>query len=206
MINNIEDYFTQGCDRCAKFATPDCSTQIWGAGLAQLRALCLDLGLVECVKWGHPCYMHADRNIANIGAFRTNFRINFFNAGLLRDPAKILEKQGPNTQNPGMVSFTSNDAVAEKEPLLRTYLIEAMKYASKGIKAPKTIAQYDVPVELIEAMQSDPEFADAFGTLTPGRQRGYYIHIGSAKQSATRNARIEKARLRIFAGKGFNER
>ena len=52
----------------------------------------------------------------------------------------------------------------------------------------------------------DPTFAEAFAALTPGRQKGYYLHIGEAKQSKTRIARIEKLQPRIFAGKGYNER
>jgi len=63
MITEIEDFFTLGCGRCVRFATADCSTRQWDAGLQALRRLCLDLQLEETVKWGHPCYMHAGRNI-----------------------------------------------------------------------------------------------------------------------------------------------
>jgi uncharacterized protein YdeI (YjbR/CyaY-like superfamily) len=45
----------------------------------------------------------------------------------------------------------------------------------------------------------------AFEALTPGRQRGYIFYFSSAKQSKTRESRIEKCRQRIFGGKGFNE-
>ena len=92
MITNIEDYFTKGCDRCVKFNTPECATQIWAKGLAGLRTLCLDAGLDETVKWGHPCYMHAGRNIAIFGAFRENFRLSFMNGSLLKDTQKVLKK------------------------------------------------------------------------------------------------------------------
>ena len=44
MITAIEDYFTKGCGRCERFATPDCSTQRWGSGLDDLRQICLDQG------------------------------------------------------------------------------------------------------------------------------------------------------------------
>ena len=80
MITKIEDYFSLGCGRCERFATADCSTQKWAGGLLALRQLCIDMTLVETVKWAHPCYMHKDRNIAIIGALRDDFRISFFNA------------------------------------------------------------------------------------------------------------------------------
>ena len=63
-----------------------------------------------------------------------------------------------------------------------------------------------VPEELREQFRKDPPFKRAFEALTPGRQRGYLHHFAAAKQSATRAARIEKARPAIFKGKGFLER
>lgn len=68
MITSIEDYFSKGCGRCERFATPDCSTRQWTGGLRSLRRICLEAGLVETVKWAHPCYMHGDRNIVILGA------------------------------------------------------------------------------------------------------------------------------------------
>ena len=56
MITNIEDYFTKGCGRCNRFATPDCSTRQWAQGLNELRRVCQNAGLIETVKWACPCY------------------------------------------------------------------------------------------------------------------------------------------------------
>lgn len=55
-------------------------------------------------------------------------------------------------------------------------------------------------------MDADPALAEGFHGLTPGRQRSWVLHFASAKQSATRAARIDKAALAIKAGKGWNER
>lgn len=206
MITEIEDYFSKGCGRCKRFATPDCSTRKWASGLDELRALCRASGLVETVKWGHPCYMHAGRNIGLIGAFRDNFRLNFFNAALMKDPENVLEKQGPNTANPGMIRFTENGQVALLEPVISSYLKEAMGYAEAGILPPKTDQEIDLPDELVEAMDSDPELAEAFHNLTPGRQKSYVINLNGAKAPATRMARIVKFRAKIIAGKGATER
>ena len=77
MTPDIEDYFFKDCGRCARFATADCSTRIWAPGLADLRGLCLVAGLEEAVKWGHPCYMAAGRDVVMLGAFRGDFRLTF---------------------------------------------------------------------------------------------------------------------------------
>jgi uncharacterized protein YdeI (YjbR/CyaY-like superfamily) len=206
MITAIEDYFAKGCGRCPRFATPDCSTRLWAGGLAELRRLCRSAGLVETVKWGHPCYMHAGRNIALIGAFRGDFRLSFFNAALLRDPEAVLEKQGPNTQNPDMIRFTAVSDVARLEPVILTYLEEAKGFAEAGIKPPKQTVEPDWPEELVDAMEADPELAEAFHALTPGRRKSYVINLNSAKTSATRVARIGKFRDKILSGKGATER
>ena len=206
MITDIDDYFTKGCGRCDRFGTPDCATQLWAPVLSRLRSLCLSAGLSEHVKWCHPCYVHAGRNLAIFGAFRDNARLTFFNAGLMSDPDGMLERQGPNSATPDMIRITNADQLDALEPTIRAYLAEAMGYAEAGVKAPKIETDYPVPEELAEALDADPTFADAFAALTPGRQKGYYLHIGGAKQSKTRIARIEKLQPRIFAGKGYNER
>ena len=139
MITDIEDYFSKGCGRCPRFDTPDCSTAFWSQGLHDLRRICRDAGLIELVKWGHPCYMHVGRNIVIIGAFRDNFRLTFFNAALMQDPAGIMEKQGPNTRQPDMIRFTDAAQVTDAEPLLQSYLTEAMGYARAGIRAVRAV-------------------------------------------------------------------
>jgi len=179
---------------------------IWQAGLADLRALCLEAGLSEHVKWGHPCYMHAGRNIAIIGAFRDNYRMSFFNAALMKDPEGVFEKQGPNCQNAGVLRFTSNDGPAAQAAIVRAYLAEAMGYADAGIKAPKVTREVPIPVELEDALDADPELAEAFHALTPGRQKSYAINLNGAKKPETRIARIAKFRDKIMAGKGAMDR
>lgn len=205
MITLIEDYFDKGCGRCPRFATADCSTQRWSEGLRQLRALCLDLGLVETVKWGHPCYMHAGRNVAILGALRKELRLSFFNAALLTDPQGVLERQGPNTRHPDMVRFTDVARVAALAPVLRRYLTEAMGYAAEGRRPVREPQVLDWPEELHEALEADVTLAEAFQALTPGRRRSHVIHLNSARKPETRVARIQALRERILAGKGPHE-
>jgi len=206
MITDIEDYFAKGCGRCARFATPDCAARTWGAGLAALRQICRETGLEETVKWGHPAYMHAGRNIAVLGAFRGDFRLSFFNAALMKDPEGILEKQGPNTPAADMVRFTDEAGPERLAPLLRAYLAEAMGYAEAGLKPPRDARELALPDELVGALDADPELAEAFHALTPGRQKSYVINLSGAKKPETRIARIAKFRPRILAGKGAQER
>ena len=206
MITEIEDFFDKGCGRCARFDTPDCSTKPWNAGLRALRAICRDMGMSEHVKWAHPCYMHAVRNICVMGAFRDDFRLSFMNAALLTDPEGILERQGANTTHPDCLRFTDVAQVAAREGAIRAYLAEAMSYADAGVLPVRETRERELPQELLDALDADVELAEGFAALTRGRQNSYAIVIGQAKQSATRVARIEKYRDKILAGKGAQER
>lgn len=206
MITNVEHYFERGCGRCDRFDTPDCSTVLWRDGLLDLRRICRDAGMSEHAKWGHPCFMHSGRNIVIIGAFREDFRLTFFNAALMHDPHRVLIGQGPNSQHPDCFKFDDNHQVVESEAIIREYLAEAIGYAERGIRPPKVERELDFPDELVEALESDPELAQAFALLTPGRQRSYVFALNSAKTSATKVARIIKYRDKILAGKGALDR
>ena len=206
MIADPDTYFEKGCDRCRKFDTPECKVNLWREGLAELRQICRQTELEEGAKWGQPVYMIEGRNVCLISAFNDFFFLSFFNAALMSDPKQLLMKRGANTQDPHMLTFTSADEVSLQNETISAYLAEAIAYAKAGKKAPKKDTQIQMPQELLDALDRDPELAEAFDALTPGRQRGYCIHIGQAKQSKTRETRIEKLRPRILAGKGYNER
>lgn len=206
MITEPQAYFDKGCGRCDRFATPDCSTRAWLKGLLTLRRIATEAGLTEVAKWGHPCYMHAGRNICLFGAFRGDYRLTFMNAALLKDPEGLLEKQGPNTKHPDCIRFTDNDTPARLERVIRAYLAEAMSYAEQGLLPPKEPTEVILPDELVEALDSDPDLAEAFAALTPGRQKSWALHLNDAKAPATRLSRIERGRVKIMAGKGATER
>ncbi len=158
------------------------------------------------MKWGHPCYGHAGRNIAIIGAVRGDFRLSFFDAALMQDPQRVLERQGPNTRFPDMLRFTDNAQPEAMASTILAYLQEAMGCAEAGLRPPKDNSEIDLPDELVNALDADPDLAEAFRRLTPGRRKSYVIALSSAKTAATRIARIAKHREKILAGKGANER
>ena len=124
----------------------------------------------------------------------------------MKDPSGVLEKQGPNTQHPDMIRFSKNAQVVEMEPVIVCYLEEAKGYAEAGIKPPKEKGGIRLPDELVEALECDPDLANAFHSLTPGRQKSYVVNLNSAKKPETRLSRIAKFRDKILAGKGATER
>jgi uncharacterized protein YdeI (YjbR/CyaY-like superfamily) len=206
MITEVDDYFAKGCGRCARFDTADCSAMRWLPGLFVLRRLCLEAGLTETAKWGHPCYMYAGRNVVLIGALRGEFRLSFFEPALMSDPEGVMERQGANTRHPDTIRFTDAARIEALAPVIRAYLAAAMGHAEAGRRAPRAAVEIELPDELVEALDMDPDLAEAFHALTPGRQRSYVINLTGAKGADTRRRRIAGFRGKILAGKGATER
>lgn len=206
MITDPKDFFADGCGRCARFASDQCSARIWSTGLTALREICFGMGLVETAKWGHPCYMHAGRNIAILGAFRGDVRLTFFNASLLQDNSGLLTPQGENSASPDCARFTNAAQIAPAAPALRELIAQAKTHAETGVKPAKVVTALVLPEALTAALEDDPMLAEAFHALTPGRQKSHALAVSSAKAHATRLTRIAKLTPAILAGKGANER
>lgn len=206
MITEAGTFFTDGCGRCPRFATDACSARLWSAGVARLRQMCLEAGLEESLRWGHPCYRHNGRNLALIGAFQGDFRLTFPDASVLVDDAGLLEPAGPNSPTATTIRFTSTEDLTHHAASLAALLAQARARAEAGERpAPRPAAEVDLPELLLSALEDDPDLAEAFHALTPGRQRSYVIALSSAKTDATRAARIARFGDRILAGKGANE-
>ena len=62
-----------------------------------------------------------------------------------------------------------------------------------------------MPEEFKIVLDEMPELKKAFQSLTPGRQRGYLLYFSAAKQSKTRESRIEKYIQPILDGKGLED-
>ena len=178
----------------------------WKAEKARLRSILLDSDLTEELKWYQPCYTYDGSNVAIIGGFKNFFTLFFFKGSLLKDPEKVLQKSGPNSQAARLFRFTSVEEVDKLDPIIRAYIREATEIEKAGLKVDfKAREELEYPAELKAKMREDKAFKLAFEALTPGKQRGYCLHFSAAKQSKTRTARIEKCRPLILEGKGIHD-
>ncbi|OZC03947.1 YdeI/OmpD-associated family protein [Rubricoccus marinus] len=179
----------------------------WREEQLRLREICLDTPLLEEVKWRQPCYTLGGKNVVIVSAFKGHACLAFFKGVLLKDEHGLLHQAGEHTQSGRQMRFTSVEQIEDLEPIVRAYLAEAIEIERAGRTVElKKMREYAVPAELQEQLDADAAFRAAFEALTPGRQRGYFLHIGGAKQTATRSARVEKHRPRILAGKGIHDR
>ncbi len=178
----------------------------WRTCYARLRTLALDSGLTEELKWGHPCYTLKGKNVFLMHGFKDYCALLFHKGALLQDDHGILVQQTANVQSARQVRFTGLKDVTRLTPVLRAYIQQAIavEQAGKQVVLKKT-TEFEMPAEFAKALKRMPALKKAFNALSPGRQRGYLLFFGSAKQAATREARIEKHVDRILAGKGLDD-
>jgi uncharacterized protein YdeI (YjbR/CyaY-like superfamily) len=178
----------------------------WREEFAKLRAIVLDCGLTEELKWGQPCYTSEKKNIVVIHGFKEYCALLFFKGALLKDDEGILIQQTENVQSSRQIRFTRSEEIVQMEPILKDYILEAAEVEKAGLKVKKKkTSDFRIPEEFQNKLDQMPALKTAFYKLTPGRQRGYLLHFSSAKQAKTREARIEKCMRQILDGKGLNE-
>jgi len=177
----------------------------WREESVKLRAILLAFPLTEELKWGQPCYTFQGKNVVLIGAFKGYCSLLFFKGALLKDAHGILVAPG-KLQAGRQIRFTNLHEIMAMEPILKTYIYEAIQAEKAGLKVKlKKHSEYIIPEELQKKLDEIPALKSAFEALTPGRQRGYFFHISAPKQAKTRESRVEKCMKLIRKGKGLND-
>jgi uncharacterized protein YdeI (YjbR/CyaY-like superfamily) len=178
----------------------------WRAEFSALRELCLGSGLNEELKWGQACYDLNGGKIVLIHGFKEYCALLFMKGALLEDPKGILVQQTKNVQSARQIRFTSLADIQKHKAAVKAYVKEAVAVEKSGAKVQmKGVADFEMPAEFLTRLDDDPELAEAFRALTPGRQKGYLLHFAGAKQSATRAARVERHAPRILKGLGLDD-
>lgn len=178
----------------------------WQEAFNKLRAIVLDCGLTEDLKWGQACYMLGKSNIVLIHGFKEYCALLFFKGALLHDPQQILVQQTANVQAARQVRFTNTREITKLGKTLKAYIYEAIEVEKAGLKVVlKKTAEFPMPDEFAGKLGKSAALKKAFSALTPGRQRAYLLHFSQPKQTATRLSRIEKYIPHILKGKGLND-
>ncbi len=165
----------------------------WEKALRKLRTIALDCQLTEELKWGCPCYTLNGSNIALIHVFKEYCALLFIKGALLKDEHRILVQQTKNVQAARQIRFTNLREVLKMERVMKAYIHDAIEVEKSGLQVElKKTAEFEMPEEFKNKLKELPALKTAFYALTPGRQRGYLLHFSTAKQSKTREARVEK--------------
>jgi uncharacterized protein YdeI (YjbR/CyaY-like superfamily) len=178
----------------------------WEKEFEELRKIALSCGLSEEMKWGWPCYSLRKDNIVLIHGFKEYCALLLFKGALLKDPKGILIQQTENVQAARQIRFTNLAEIVKLKTALKSYINNAIEVEKSGLKVKlKKTSNFTVPVEFQDKLDKDRALKTAFYALTPGRQRVYLFYFSQAKQSKTRQERIEKYIKQILGGKGLDD-
>lgn len=178
----------------------------WKLESEKLRRIILDCGLTEELRWGKPCYTFEGSNVVLMHGFKEYCALLFIKGVLLKDPKGILIQQTENVQVGRQIRFTNLREIVAMESTIKAYIKEAIEVEKAGLKVKlKKTSDFKVPEEFKSKLDEMPALKKAFNGLTPGRQRGYLFYFSAAKQSKTREARVEKYMQQILKGKGMDD-
>lgn len=203
---DLSAFLQDGCGRCERYQTPACSVRQWLPVVERLLTLLRATPLDVAMKWGSPCFGVPGQNVVQLSATLDGATLGFFQGALLRDPPDWLVPPGPRSQAARVARFVSLAEVDAREPTLARLLSEAEALARSGAKVAFAEAPEPVPQELEQALADDPLLRQAFQALTPGRRRSHVIYVSGARQAGARQARVERCRPKILAGKGYLDR
>jgi uncharacterized protein YdeI (YjbR/CyaY-like superfamily) len=178
----------------------------WKQEFKELRRIILDCQLDEGLKWGQPCYSLDGKNIVLMHGFKEYCALLFIKGALLKDTKSLLIQQTENVQAGRQIRFTDVQEIAKMEKALKAYIQEAIKVERAGLKvALKKTSDYSMPEEFQGRLDESPALKAAFAALTPGRQRAYIYYFSQAKQSKTRESRVDKYIPKILDGMGLDD-
>lgn len=190
----------------------------WQSQLGQLREIIFPSKaanplVIETMKWSLPTYTVSGKIVISIGSFKNHYALWFHQGVFLKDRHSVLVNvQEGLTKAMRQWRFDENSKVESE--LVKLYVEEAIanQLAGKELKPERKVKhQYQdeklgLPVELVAAFKLDECLKNAFQALSPGKQKEYALHVGSAKQDKTRRNRIEKIGPMILSGVGLNDK
>ncbi|MEO8058758.1 MAG: YdeI/OmpD-associated family protein [Burkholderiales bacterium] len=180
-------------ERAAPFAQPI---------LAQLRRAVHGgcPAVVETIKWGMPFYMHGERILANMAAFKQHCSFRFWNG---RDAAERGQSDEAMGQF-GRITLLSD--LPPRRELVRVVkqavaLIDAGGTTTRAAAPRKAAAEPDMPVEFGQALARHAAARQTFEALSPSQRREYTEWIAEAKRDETRARRLAQALEWLAEGK-----
>jgi uncharacterized protein YdeI (YjbR/CyaY-like superfamily) len=179
----------------------------WKQGVNRLRKMILKTELSEDWKWNFPTYTLKGKNVVAVASHKTHFGIWFFQGVFLKDEKKLL-RNAQEGKTKAMRSLYFTDKSDINETIVSSYIQEAIQNSKEGkvVKIQRLSTPIIIPEVLQSALSKNPELRTSFEQCTPGKQREYAEHIGSAQQEVTQLRRLDKCIPMILEGIGLNDK
>ncbi len=186
--------------------SPHTPAERWQKELVVLSSIIRKMPLEKTIKWGSEVFTWNGKNVVSYGGFKNYFALWFYNGVFLSDPNKVLiNAQEGVTRSLRQWRFQSLEELDEVS--ISEYILEAIEVEKKGLKhKPERFKPLPMPQMLAEALSNDPGLQEAYGKLSPGKQKEYIQYLNEARQETTKLKRLEKIVPMIAAGFGLNDR
>lgn len=186
--------------------SPHTPAERWQKELVVLSSIIRKMPLEKTIKWGSEVFTWNGKNVVSYGGFKNYFALWFYNGVFLSDPNKVLiNAQEGVTRSLRQWRFQSLEELDEVS--ISEYILEAIEVEKKGLKhKPERFKPLPMPQMLTEALSNDPGLQEAYGKLSPGKQKEYIQYLNEARQETTKFKRLEKIVPMIAAGFGLNDR
>lgn len=157
----------------------------------------------ETIKWSVPFFKYKSGTFCNMAFFKEHCAIGFWKASLIKSLEKTKDDDSKSAGNYGKITSLA-DLPSDKKII--AHLKEAMKLNEAGVKLPpkpKPVEKKDfqIPVELIAALDKNKKAKAVFEAFSPSHKREYSSWIAEARSEDTRNKRIKSALEWMVEGK-----
>jgi len=182
--------------------------QHWKSELELLRETILGLQLDETIKWGAPVYVHKNKNIVGLTAFKNYVGLWFFQGGTLKDNQKVLvNAQEGKTNAMRQWRFSSIDEIDTK--LVIAYVKEAIanQESENSIKPKEKNTKPLVIHKLFkQELDNNNELLKQFEGFNLTKKREFTEYISEAKREETQLKRLQKIIPMILIGIGLYDK
>ncbi len=160
--------------------------------------------LTESIKWNMLCFS-GRKLVCGLSACKKHLGITFFRGTELRDISSLFVRGEGNTS---ILSFRVH-SLNELDPgAFRRLLHAATALDASGTlpPPPKSRRQWPMPEVLAAALKKNQAAAAGFAALKPTYQREYLVWIGTAKQPATIQRRLDETLRALARGRKWAQR
>ena len=159
----------------------------------------------ESIKWSSPFFEYKGI-VGNMTAFKKHVSYGFWKAGLMSDPAGILERAG-NTQMAVLKAASVDDLPGDS--VMIQYIEEAVDLNERGVKVTRTKPaskrqELQIPDDLAAALAENTKARASFAGFSYSKRKDYVEWIAEAKREVTRRKRLATAMEWLAEGKPRN--
>lgn len=154
--------------------------------------------VLEKMKWSVPHFDYKGP-ICSLAAFKEHCAFGFWKEKLMKDPYHLFNRS--STSHFGRITVIAD---LPSDPILLSYIQEAIELNEQGMKLPKKILVKEkciIPEFFMNELVKNKEAWAMFQKFSYSKQKEYIVWITEAKQESTRQKRIETAIVWLCEGK-----